>query len=75
MKNEIAKPLTAAQRDDAFVKQLRDQLKTFIEARDRAALIAKTYPNTDIGRDFVAHCKALDGAIESVNQALKVAPA
>jgi hypothetical protein len=59
-------------RDDALVKLLRDQLKTYIEARDRDELIAKTYPDTEIGRECAGRRKALDGAIESVNQALKI---
>lgn len=59
-------------RDDALLEQLRAQLKTYVAARNRAELIAKAYPNKDIGREMAEFRNALDGAIASVEQALKV---
>ena len=58
--------------DDAFVEQLRAQLKTYTEARNRADHIATAWPNTDIGREMADFRRALDGAIASVQQALKM---
>jgi hypothetical protein len=55
--------------DDAL---LHRQHKTLAELRDRAELIAKAHPNTDIGREMEEFRKALDGAIADVEQALKV---
>jgi hypothetical protein len=50
-------------RDDALLDQLRAQLKTYVEARERAELIAKAHSNKDIGREMAEFRKALDGAI------------
>jgi len=50
-------------RDDPLLDQLRAQLKTYVEARERAELIAKAHPNKDIGREMAEFRKALDGAI------------
>jgi hypothetical protein len=52
-----------AMRDDPLLDQLRAQLKTYVEARERAELIAKAHPNKDIGREMAEFRKALDGAI------------
>lgn len=58
--------------DDALLDLLRAQLKTYVEARDRAEQIARAHPNTDIGREMADFRSALDGAIANVEQALKL---
>jgi hypothetical protein len=53
-------------------KQLRDQRKEYVRFRERAALISKQSPNSDLGAAMAELSKALDAAIASIDVALKI---
>ncbi|UGY03265.1 hypothetical protein [Bradyrhizobium quebecense] len=52
-----------------FTEQLRNDRRAYVRLRERAALIAATYP-TDIGKAAADQCRVLDGAIANVDAAL-----
>lgn len=66
MKGKYAMP------DDELLKWLRAERQAYVEARKQAAQIAAAVPNTDVGRAAAERCKILDGAILSVDEALKI---
>jgi hypothetical protein len=55
-------------------EQLRDQRKEYVRFRERAALISRQSPNSDLGAAMAEHYKVLDAAIASIDVALELTP-
>ena len=53
-------------------EQLRDQRKEYVRLRERAALISKQFPNTDLGAAMAEQSKILETVIARIDVALKI---